>query len=90
MSQRNLKVLMGMRHCEAGDDGQSIKIYCPAGDWGVELVEGKNYLVTLSECSFVELNRRRNCTEIIIQKSVFGCVCQVVFNDRFGFGTASR
>lgn len=31
------------------DDGQSIKIYCPAGDWGVELVEGKNYLVTLSE-----------------------------------------
>lgn len=31
------------------EEGQSIKIYYPAGDWGVELVEGKNYLVTLSE-----------------------------------------
>lgn len=31
------------------EDGQSIKIYYPAGDWGVELAEGENYLVTLSE-----------------------------------------
>lgn len=31
------------------EDGQSIKIYYPAGDWGVELLEGKDYLVTLSE-----------------------------------------
>lgn len=31
------------------EDGQSIKIYYPAGDWGVELAEGKDYLVTLSE-----------------------------------------
>lgn len=31
------------------EDGQSIKIYYPAGDWGVELAEGEDYLVTLSE-----------------------------------------
>lgn len=31
------------------EDGQSIKIYCPAGDWGVKLAEGEDYLVTLSE-----------------------------------------
>lgn len=31
------------------EEGESVKIYCPAGDWGVELAEGKDYLVTLSE-----------------------------------------
>lgn len=31
------------------EDGQSIRIYYPAGDWGVELAEGKDYLVTLTE-----------------------------------------
>lgn len=31
------------------ENGQSINIYYPAGDWGVKLVEGNDYLVTLTE-----------------------------------------
>lgn len=30
-------------------EGETIKIYHPTGDWGVELIEGKDYLVTLAE-----------------------------------------
>ncbi len=30
-------------------EGETIKIYYLTGDWGVELIEGKDYLVTLAE-----------------------------------------
>lgn len=30
------------------EQGQNIKIYYPAGDWGVEFIEGRDYLVTLT------------------------------------------
>lgn len=64
--------------------GQSIKIYYPAGDWGVELVEGKNYLVTLSEWNdSYKLTRNMNSVFDIDENFVITSQSSMTFPAKF-------